>query len=239
MKRALATLALSTLLIAATPTPFGGWAVVTVLDMPEYLEAGKATTLAFEIRRHGAVLLDDVSPTVTLRRPDAGFVSRMLERDRFGAERREGSAVYRATITPRDTGEVLITIDTDWNRWKVDLLPISVVASGERPEPMSPTDRGRQLFVAKGCAGCHVKRDDPVLAERRAVPVGPELTGREYPPDWLAQKIADPARLRGSSNRYGSDYGQMPNLGLDEEEIAAIVSFINEERVAAVEMEGW
>ena len=113
MKRALGVLALGGLLTAATPTAFGGWAVVTLLDVPEYLEAGRPTTIAFKIRQHGRTLLFDRSPTVTMHAADAGFVSRMFKRDRVHAERISSHGVYEASITPDEVGEVTLTIDTD------------------------------------------------------------------------------------------------------------------------------
>ncbi len=87
MRRALGVLAMAVLLIAATPTAFGGWAVVTLQEVPEYLEVGTPTTLSFKIRQHGETLLDDRSPSVTLRKANAPFLSRLFGRDRVGTVR--------------------------------------------------------------------------------------------------------------------------------------------------------
>jgi mono/diheme cytochrome c family protein len=224
MRRAAGVLAMAVLLIAATPTPtaFGGWAVVTLQDVPEYLEVGTPTTLSFKIRQHGQTLLDDVSPSVTLRNGD-GLLSRLFGRDRVTAVQGSEPGVYEATITPSEVGEVSITIDTDLARWKTKLLPFRVVAAGEPPPPLSAHERGSQLFAAKGCATCHAKKDVAEFADWQVVRVGPDLMGRSYPAEWLAQKIADPARYRGTMT-----HGMvMPALALDEREIAALVSFIN------------
>jgi mono/diheme cytochrome c family protein len=217
------------LMIAATPTAFGGWAVVTIQDLPEYLEAGEPTTLSFEIRQHGRRLLDDRSPTVTLRHANAGLVSRLLTRDRVAAVRGPGVGLYEATVTPSDTGEVSLIIDTDLFRWKVQFLPIRVVAAGQVPPPLAPHERGRQLFAAKGCATCHAKRDDLELADWQVVQVGPDLTDRSFPADWLAQRLADPVQFRGAS----TNGDVMPDLALDEREIDALVSFLNRGQVTA------
>jgi mono/diheme cytochrome c family protein len=224
MRRAAGVLAMAVLLIAATPTPtaFGGWAVVTLQDVPEYLEVGTPTTLSFKIRQHGQTLLDDRSPSVTLRKTDS-FLSRFFGRDRVAAVNGSEAGLYEATITPSDTGDVHVTIDTDLHRWKTELLPFRVVAAGEAPSPMSSHERGSQLFAAKGCATCHAKKDMAEFADWQVVRVGPNLMGRSYPADLLAQKIADPAQYRGAR----TNGMVMPTLTLDQREIAALVSFIN------------
>ncbi len=223
MKRALGALALGGLLIGATPTAFGGWAVVTLLDVPEYLEAGKPTTIAFKIRQHCRTLLFDRSPTVTMHAADAGFVSRMFKRDRVHAEKTSSHGVYEATITPDEVGEVTLTIDTDLFGWKVRLLPMHVVDAEQLPPALSPFERGRQLFAAKGCVTCHEKIDDHGLAELQTLKVGPYLTGRTFPTEYLVTKIKNPAENRGAP----VNGVVMPQLEVDEHEIAALVQFIN------------
>ena len=229
MRRAAGVLAMAVLLIAATPTPaaFGGWAVVTLQDVPEYLEVGTPTTLSFKIRQHGETLLDDVSPSVILKQSDS-FLSRFFGRDRVTAVRGSEPGVYEATITPSEVGEVSVTIDTDLARWKTKLLPFRVVAAGETPLPMASHERGSQLFAAKGCATCHAKKDVAEFADWQIIRVGPDLMGRSFPADWLAQKIADPARYRGAMTNGAP---VMPTLTLDEREIAALVSFLNDGHV--------
>ena len=223
MKRALGVLLLGGILIAATPTMFGGWSVVTLLDVPEYLEVGKTTTISFKIRQHGQTIRFDRSPALTMHAADAGFLSRMFKRDRARAEKTASHGVYEATITPNTAGEVMLTIDTDLHGWKVPLLPMPVVEAGRTPPVLSPYERGRQLFVAKGCVGCHEKIDDPMLVGMVTVKAGPDLTGRNFPRDYLVMKIKNPAE-----NRTGTYNGVvMPQLELDVEEIEALVSFIN------------
>jgi Cytochrome c len=223
MKRALGVLVLGGVLIGATPTAFGGWAVVTILNLPEYLEVGTPTTISFKIRQHGKTVLWDRSPTVTMRDAEAGFVSRMFKRDRVHAQKGDTFGVYEATITPDEAGEVTLTIDTDLYGWKARLLPMRVV-DAEDPHPaLSPFERGRQLFAAKGCVTCHEKIDDPGLAELETAKVGPFLTGRTFPMDYLVMKIENPAENRGSL----VNGVVMPQLEVDEHDIAALVSFIN------------
>lgn len=220
MRHTLGMFAIGMLLLPATPTPFGGWTVITVRGLPEHLQVGTPTKLEFAIRQHGRTLMNDRSPTVTLRKAGGGFLSK---KQRIAVVRAPEAGRYVATVTPEEAGMVEITIDADWYGSDVTLVPMRVVARGEEPAPLAAHDRGRQLFVAAGCVTCHAKLDDPQLGDRKAIPVGPPLTGRQFPVEWLAQKIADPARLRVGT---GQD-ALMPQLGLSEQDISAVVSYVN------------
>ena len=75
---------------------------------------------------------------------------------------------------------------------------------------------GRALFVAKGCTGCHMHEE---LSDVVHGPViGPNLTHRSDDPAFLRAWLADPAALRPGT--------QMPNIGLDSDEIEALVAFL-------------
>lgn len=226
MRHTLGLFAIGLLLIPATPAAFGGWTVITVQDLPEYLQVGRPTNLAFTIRQHGRTLMNDRSPTVTLKRAGAGWLSRGQT---FAAARGQEGGEYVAVITPQDTGAVEITIDADWYTSHVTLLPIRVVARGQALASRAADQRGRDLFVAKGCVTCHVRSDDPQLGDYQSLSVGPELTGRQFPADWLAQKLADPARFRVGTGQQAV----MPTLGLAEPEIAALVNYVNHREASA------
>jgi hypothetical protein len=77
--------------------------------------------------------------------------------------------------------------------------------------------------VAKGCVSCHAKRDDRQNVGRTDVAIGPDLTGRAFDAEWLATKLADPARNRVRTN----EFVEMPALDLDEPEITALVQYLN------------
>ena len=98
-----------------------------------------------------------------------------------------------------------------------------MVDAEQSPQALSPLDRGRQLFAAKGSVTCHEKIDDPGLAELQTLKVGPYLTGRTFPTDYLVVKIKNPAENRGTP----VNGVVMPQLELDMAEIEAVVSFIN------------
>jgi cytochrome c553 len=218
MKRAVGVLGVGALLMAATPAAFGGWAVIRVHQLPQYMETGRAVRIAFSVLQHGQEPLDGLSPTVTVQtRGATGKAHRtVVSAVSAGARGR-----YEAALVAEDTGDVRITIEAGWRDATTALLPLRAVAPGHVPERVASAERGRALFVAAGCVTCHAKRDDHEMGPRHHVDIGPELTARQFPADWLARKLADPARYR-APNQWG-----MPNLHLTDDEIAALASYVN------------
>jgi mono/diheme cytochrome c family protein len=163
-----------------------------------------------------------LEPTVTLKRRDAGL---LRGRQRFTAVPGRERGSYVASVTPEEPGELMITIDAEWHEARITLLPVQAVARGERARVpvISAADRGRALFVAKGCVSCHDKRDDAIVQERHQMSVGPDLTGRGFAAEWLATKLADPERNRVRFN----EWVVMPDLDLGDSEIAALVAYVN------------
>jgi mono/diheme cytochrome c family protein len=91
----------------------------------------------------------------------------------------------------------------------------------------SPAEIGRALFGLKGCATCH--RHDGLMAKRltndsQGVPIlagasgAPDLTRYQPDPDFLRTWLKDPKAVRPNT--------QMPNLRLREEEIEALIAFL-------------
>jgi len=225
MRRPIGILAIGVLLVAATPAAFGGWAVITLERLPAYLEVGTPTTLVFMVRQHGQTPLADLAPTVSLQPRGArlAFGASSVKAVAAGAPGR-----YSATIIAPDTGEVRITIDANWHAARIALLPIRVALPGRAPAALMEPDRGRELFVAKGCVTCHAKGDDREMLGRHELEIGPPLTGRQFPAEWLAGKLADPARYRPAPDAWG-----MPDLGLNAQEIAALASYVNRPQTVA------
>ena len=87
--------------------------------------------------------------------------------------------------------------------------------SGEGPEAVS---YGRALFQAKGCTVCHLHRE---VNPGAGVGIGPDLTEVVFDPDYLRAWLLDPASIRPGT--------RMPDLGLSESEIEALIAFINYE----------
>ncbi|MEX2181927.1 MAG: c-type cytochrome [Gemmatimonadaceae bacterium] len=225
MPRRLVFLTAAALLVAAAPHS-GGWAVITVHDVPTHLVAGVPTSVTFTIRQHGTDLMRGRRPSVAVRRTGAGILA---GRERVRAEPGVGPGEYRATINPTETGSVTLTIDADYHTAESELLPIPVVASGAAAPRLSAEAHGRALYVAKGCVTCHSKSDDPALLERQSVRVGPDLGGRRFEAEWLATKIADPAVNRVPFNQYVV----MPKLAINPEELTALVAYVNARVVAS------
>ena len=50
--------------LGATSSNMGGWAVVTVDDLPDYVVAGQPIKLSFVVRQHGMRLVDGLEPVV-------------------------------------------------------------------------------------------------------------------------------------------------------------------------------
>lgn len=199
----------STLAVAA-----GGWAVITLDDLPDAVTAGRPITLTFTVRQHGRTPLDNLHPSIEAAPPSGG------DHVRADAVPAGGTGRYRSTLTLPDTGSWRLTINSGFGPSHVDLDPISVMAPGQVAPAAAAAQRGRRLFVAKGCVTCHLHGDVPGSG---VVQVGPELTTLRVPPDFLGQFLADPSILPPAQ---GSTVG-MPNLGLKPAEITALVAFLD------------
>jgi hypothetical protein len=193
-------------LLAAVAAYAGGWAVTTVENLPDAIEVGKPITLAFTVRQHGVT-------------PAAGLLDARVEAV-AGSEKVVVAALaggqvgrYEATLSLPRAGEWTISVH-GWGR--IDLLPV-VAWQGRPPAPLSEAERGRRLFVAKGCATCHTGS------------IAPQIVPNKYHADFLARVLADPAgtlpAVRG--------FVRMPNLELREQEIASLVAFINAGTITA------
>lgn len=208
--RWLAPLGIALLALAA----FGGWAVVTVADMPDAAVLHHPIALTYTVRQHGHTLLDDLHGSIEASNGDQVV--------RAEATKGHDQGQYTATFVPTRSGDWTVTIRTGFMSNEVTLPTIPVVDQGVTPAALSDAERGRRLFVAKGCVTCHVHGD---VAGSGRVAVGPELTALRFDPDYLRRFLSNPSikpPLPGTNM-------QMPNLGLKPPEIAALTAFINGE----------
>jgi mono/diheme cytochrome c family protein len=122
-------------------------------------------------------------------------------------------------LTLPSPGDWSVTIHSGFMTSKLTLLPVSVVAAGIQAAAQPALERGRRLFVAKGCVTCHAQ--EQAMSEP-ALNVGPALIPQKYQDSFLARVLADPGTLpaRPTGER-------MPNLNLQPQEISALVAFIN------------
>lgn len=216
--RCLPLVLLSTGLLAA----FGGWATITVEDVPDYVTARRPITLAFTVRQHGVTPLSGLKATVEAR------AGRLEARAAATAGREPGR--YSAVLTLPQAGDWTITIRSGFGNSDRTLAPIPAVEPGApAPVALAENERGLRLFVAKGCVTCHVHRAADGVGAGFGVAVGPELTGRRYPADFLKQLLADPAQVPLTATTRRT----MPDLQLKPAEIALLVAFINSERHAS------
>ncbi len=196
-------------LIAAWP---GGWAAITVEQLPDYIVAQQPVTLTFTVRQHGVTLLDDLKPVVVARMAGS-------EVQATTAKARQ-SGQYTATFTPPRTGEWTIAIHSGFGNSRVTLLPIEAVAAGSQPATrLAEFERGRRLFVAKGCLTCHVHGQ---VEGSGVVAVGPDLTERRFAAAYLRRWLANPAAAAQTAAP-----ATMPNLRLSPAEIESLIAFIN------------
>jgi cytochrome c551/c552 len=194
----------------------GGWAVVTIKDLPEYFIAGQQYTLEFQVRQHGRTLLSGLHPSLVVSTSNEGGTT-------VPAVARGGGAAgtYAVTFTAPVAERVFLTIRSGFMANELQLYPQPVVAAGGSRASLSLSDRGQVLFVAKGCNTCHINTD---LADRPANPaltVGPALGGRHLAREYVFQKIKNPTSQI------------MPDLGLSDGDAAAIAAFVSGDRAAA------
>lgn len=192
----------------------GGWAVVTVKDLPEYFVAGQQYTLEFQVRQHGHTLLSGLRPELVIAPPAAREVV-------IAAVARSAAGTYAVTFTAPAAGDVRLTIRSGFGNNDLRLYPQTVVAAGGSRPALAARDRGQMLFVAKGCNTCHANSDLTNRPENQVITVGPELGARHLAPEYITQKMKNPSSQI------------MPDLGLSDADVAAIAVFLSGDRAAA------
>ncbi len=205
-------LKLAAALVAGFVT-MGGWAVVTVKDLPEYFVAGQQYTIEFQVRQHGRNLLNDLRPSLVM--------SNGKDETTIDALARPSDGTYAVTFTAPAGPQVFLTIKSGFMNNELRLYPQPVIAAGTSRPAMDARDRGQVLFVAKGCNTCHVNTDLADRPDNNAMTVGPALGGRHLAREYVFQKVKKPSSQ------------VMPDLGLSDVEASAIAAFISGERASA------
>jgi len=104
-------------------------------------------------------------------------------------------------------------------------VPVSVEAqskpSSEVSAPsISQVELGRQLFLAKGCITCHYNSKAAQIDDYWTIDMGaPNLSKFSASPEVLRIRLKDPKMAKSDT--------QMPNLKLADDEIEALIAFIN------------
>lgn len=198
----------------------GGWAVITVENPPEALEAGATYQLEYTVRQHGEEPLSDLRGTLRIQ-PAGG---RLIE---VAASPAGQPGRYRATFTVPAARTVDLTVASGFGPKgysELALVPITVTRRGEPRPALAGADRARALFVAKGCGTCHLNGDVPEWAARNR-PSGnfaPDLTGRVLDAAYVRQRLTNPRSLPA----IGTGPLRMPQLNLAQAEVEALVQFL-------------
>ena len=195
----------------------GGWAVVSVENPPEFGVAGTTLPLRFAVRQHGVTPLKDLQPVIEARSGS--------QEVRIAAKETGDPGTYVASLVLPESGSWSITIRSGFGPSKLTLLPLPVIPRAAKPPaPLFEVERGRVLFVAKGCVGCHVRNE--LGGAEDAPNFGPDLTGKRFEKTFLSRWLADPGSM--GPPRY--DKGPMPNPHLTGVEIAALSVYLNSPR---------
>ena len=276
-------MALLLFLIIVPVVSAGGWAVVTVDELPVSAVAGEPLTIGFMVRQHGISPTPGLSPTITFTLPkEEQFTITAKEDDITGH--------YSASVTLPKEGDWYWTVDafsfpqpmpiitvvaptvavtsqpvaTETVPYMLivrvaafglgllglfftlriksrtaiavtalclmvglgSFIPGSTVPKVEaQADPMSEdvfisqVEYGRRLFIAKGCVTCHVN-DKAFAKDSIHIEMGaPDLSNFSASPEALFLRLKDPASVKADT--------LMPNLGLSEVEIEALIAFIN------------
>ncbi len=187
----------------------GGWATITVADLPDHFVAGQTTHLSFTIRQHGVKLMDDLTPSLEAVNGTEKVIASVS---------REGTN-YQAKFTLPKPGAWTITIKSSFGPNDVTLLPMQALAANTQAKALSEAERGQRLFVAKGCLQCH-KNDNAGVNGR--FPWATDLTSKHYSNAYLAQVLSNPQTALAPPKNE-----RMPNLNLKPNEIAALTAFQN------------
>ena len=209
-------LVLAGILLTAATMLAGGWAVITLENLPDVLPAGKAVPLMFTVRQHGTHPLPGLSPR--------GVATAGAAQVSAGAVPTHKAGQYVANVTLPHKGDWSVTIHSGFGNSKLILLPLTVVDSNASSQPATPSqpELGRRLFVAKGCVTCH---SNNVNSLNDSLAVGPALIPQKYRDEFLARVLENPSAALPPSRL---PVGSMPNLNLQPKEITALVAFIND-----------
>jgi mono/diheme cytochrome c family protein len=211
LKTSLVILCLLLAAFVASAVQAGGWAVITVEELPNHLVAGQPVYLTFSVRQHGFHQLTNLTPSVYAVKGQAKATATITK---------EGTT-YRAKLTVPQPGDWTITIKSSFLNSDITLLPITALKSESESIPTySQSERGRRLYVAKGCVACH-QHDG--AGSKALYPFAPNLTDKHYNDAHLARLLADPQK----EIKYQSSTAKMPNLNLKQQEITALVAFLN------------
>jgi len=279
-------LALLAALLMTIPALAGGWAVITLDELPMDVVAGESLTIGFTVLQHGRTPMTNLNPTVTIQSKTERVVVFAEEQGKPGHYVAEimfpSEGTWRWSIQafsmdqampalsvapPRVTTAKTELATTGFEMPSLSYIPAltmgiglaglavaslrknrmamtltslclligatlafadtraSAAASDESKSPsssdISQVEYGRQLFLAKGCITCHynTKAASPNDYWTIEVTGATNLSNFTASPEILRIRLKDPSAAKSDT--------QMPDLGLTEVEIEALIAFIN------------
>ena len=158
--------------------------------------------------------------TVELILPQAGSWTWEIQPGGFPPAPMPGLTVQPGAAVAAETGSSVATVPT-WRQVAVQWLSslLSQPAQGQMNEVapiMNQGDVGQALFLAKGCATCHLHAEAPTTL---SVQAGPDLTGYKVIPEYVRVWLKNPGAIKPAT--------QMPQLHLSDEEIDALIAFLS------------
>lgn len=149
-------LALLLSLVIALPAFAGGWAVITLDDLPTNVVAGEPLTIGFTVLQHGMTPMNDLAPTVTV-------ILRNEEKLAFRAEADHKPGHYTATLTLPKEGSwewYIQAFSMDQRMPELTVAPAKAVTASEpvakvesSPASLSPLLLLRGLALGVGLVG--------------------------------------------------------------------------------------
>ena len=202
------------LLTAVLIARAGGWAVITVDELPTQITAGQAFSIGFTVRQHGQTLRSDLEPIVRFDRADA------KESFQVTAQRQGAGGHYVAQIKFPSAGQ--------WN-WRVDIeefgmitqpMPMLTVQSAQAgPDPaktqLSPLSKILEFINAlrRAVAGQASTTTMPVgLAAAKAAPVDQVAWGKALFSAKGCVMCHAHAAIKTQAGPYSFGDAQPPNL---------------------------
>ena len=222
----------------------GGWSAVSLLHLPRSIEVGQSIDFEYRVLQHGIHSIPDLDTSIETKHIESG--EELVVEGHYDPD----EEVYVAQANFPQSGEwqwsivafegvhPMPPLDISpnpqaktlswWQLWLEDVFGRKPVAQeGLTITEMFSTDEdyGAALFVSKGCSGCHVHSDNPYAVPEDsygyigAYQTGPDLSEFTSSSEYLQLWLSDPLAVKPDTG--------MPDLDLSDEEVQALISFLN------------
>jgi cytochrome c oxidase subunit 2 len=133
-------------------------------------------------------------------------------------------AEFCGTEHARMAFQIIAQDSADFDAWRTGLAAVGAPADSTAPAPTALVAQGQQLFLTKGCVGCHM-----TVAVDAHTMTGPNLAGigdrTHIASGWLPNTDENLARWLHNPQAVKSGV-LMPNLGLKDDEITALIAYL-------------